>query len=304
MKYKKIKHLEDEAALREYVAECDQQLDREMENVIRGIEYSPSLRFLGLTGPTCAGKTTAARKITAHLESRGLRVHVISVDDFYFDQEYLQKRADADPTIEIDYDSEDTIDVDLLEQKTQGLLSCKETLMPRFDFKRGMRVEGERITPCADDVFLFEGIQILYPRVGAILNQCGSYQSIYIAPLSGLQLGSTEFHPNEIRLMRRLVRDNLHRNAPPTFTFYLWKSVRKNEEANIFPYVHGCHACIDSTLPYEIGMLKPYLEPMLLEISQDDASYPAAQKILEKIRGIAPISSRYMTENSLYKEFI
>ncbi|MBE6588665.1 MAG: hypothetical protein E7643_00675 [Ruminococcaceae bacterium] len=304
MKYKTMRSFTDENALRDYVAECDRRLDTEIEAALRCIEEAQDLRLFGLTGPTCSGKTTAAKKITSYLEEKGLRVHVVSVDDFYFDKEYLQKRADADPEIEIDYDSEDTIDIDLLAEQTKNLLACKETFLPRFDFRSGKRIGGETLIPRAKDVFLFEGIQILYPRVNHILSQSGNYQSIYICPLSTLQVGALDFEPNEIRLMRRLVRDYLHRATAPSFTFYLWKSVRENEDKNIFPYAHNCNAQIDSTMPYEIGMLKPYLMPLLEEITTEDPSYEEASRILEKLRGVSSVSHRYMTENSLYKEFI
>ncbi len=304
MKYKAMKLFDDEKELQNYVADCDRRLDEEIENAMQCIESLKDLRLFGLTGPTCAGKTTAARKITSHLEAQGLRVHVVSIDDFYFDKDYLKKRADADPDIEIDYDSEDTIDVSLLAQQTENLLACRETFLPKFDFRSGKRIGGETLIPHAEDVFLFEGIQILYPRVNAILNQSKSYKSIYICPLSALQVGELCFEPNEIRLMRRLVRDYLHRSTLPAFTFYLWQSVRANEEKSIFPYVHACDAQIDSTMPYEIGMLKVYLEPLLASIPQEDPSTPEARRILEKIRDVRPISQLYMTENSLYKEFI
>ena len=262
------------------------------------------MRIFGLTGPTCSGKTTAARKITKHLESQGFRVHVVSIDDFYFDKDYLQKRADDDPNIEIDYDSEDTIDIELLAEQTDRLLAGKNTYLPHFDFPSGKRTKGEYLIPQKEDVFLFEGIQILYPKVNAILNHSTSYRSIYICPTSAILIGEHSFLPNEIRFLRRLVRDYRHRATEPDFTFYLWKSVRENEEKNIFPYVGKCDASIDSTMPYEIGMLKPYLLPLLNSISKTSEFYSEAQAILQRIQTIQTVNDCYMTENSLYKEFI
>jgi len=304
MKYETMNLFDDEKILRRYVESCDCRLDEKIERAIQCIEQTPGLRLFGLTGPTCSGKTTAARKITRHLEEQGFRVHIVSIDDFYFDKEYLQKRADDDPTIEIDYDSEDTIDVDLLAEQTDNLLSCKRTYLPHFDFQTGKRTKGEYTVPQKEDIFLFEGIQILYPRVNAILNHSPTYRSIYICPTSGIRIGEYLFDPCEIRLMRRLVRDFRHRASDPEFTFYLWKSVRENEEKNIFPYVHNCHATIDSTMPYEIGMLKPYLIPLLESLPKTSEAYNEAQRMLAKIISVQSVKDIYMTENSLYKEFI
>ena len=289
---------------RAFVEREDARLEKEMLEVARRVSRAPKLKLLGLTGPTCSGKTTAANKLTDYLERHGHRVHVISIDDFYYDIEILHQKADADPDVEIDYDSEDTIDVSLLAEKAESLLSCKTTEMPKFDFKTGKRTQGQTITPTSSEVFLFEGIQTLYPKVNAIL-ESDAYQSIYISPASALSVDGTVFEPNEIRLMRRLVRDFRYRASEPTFTFYLWQSVRANEEKSIFPNANRCHHFIDSTMPYELGMLKTYLEELLLRVTkQDGSSYQSAQDILHKLAVVEEIPSAYMTAHSLYKEFI
>ncbi len=289
--------------MRLLVADGDRYLAEQMRITSRNIAKASDQRLIGLTGPTCSGKTTAARLFTDYMESHGHCVHVISVDDFYYDKDYLKKLADADPNIEIDYDSEDTIDANLLAEKTESLLACKPTRLPRFDFRSGMRVEGVTVTPRAGDLFLFEGIQILYPRVREILSGT-AYHSIYICPTSSIAGAGDTFLPNEIRLMRRLVRDYRYRASDPAFTFYLWQSVRENEEKSIFPYADTCHEKIDSTMPYEIGMLKPYLEAILPQVSPEDRSYPQAQAILKKIESVQAVPSSLITDQSLYKEFI
>ena len=293
----------DDAAMRELVIGSDESLRLRMKAVADQIAADPNLHLIGLTGPTCSGKTTTARLLTEVLCAAGHCVHVISIDDFYYDKAYLQKRADLDPDIEIDYDSEDTIDIELLEEKTASLLAGKTTEMPRFDFPTGERVKGQTITPDPDDVFLFEGIQILYPKVDAILRS-RDYRSIYIYPFSSVEIGREIFESDELRLLRRLVRDYLHRSTDPDFTFYVWESVRENEEKSIFPYADTCNYFIDSTMPYEVGMLKPYLEKILTKIPAESRSYGQAREVLRQLEQVQPIPSEYMTPNSLYKEFI
>jgi len=285
------------------VQACDAAFDEVMEGVANRIAHHPKLKLLGLTGPSCAGKTTAAKKLTEALERKGHRVHTVSIDDFYFDKRHLEARADADPDIEIDYDSEDTIDADLLLQKTESLLMGNPTELPRFDFQTGERGAGKTVTPQPDDVFLFEGIQILYPKVRNILTM-HSYHGIYIAPSSSIRCNGVLFSPNRIRLMRRLVRDFRYRASQPSFTFYLWQSVRANEEKSIFPYISRCHEVIDSTLPYEVGMLKPYLQDILARMGREDRFYEQAETILKSVARVQTVPAELMTKNSLYKEFI
>lgn len=289
--------------LREFVQSCDRDLQERMKRVARELAELPALQLLGLTGPSCAGKTTAAKEMTSYLEEHGHRVHVISIDDFYYDKEYLHQRAEEDPNIEIDYDSEDTIDVSLLAQKTEQLLAGRITVLPRFDFEQGIRTVGKTVEPKAGDVFLFEGIQILYPKVRSILSGT-SYRSVYIAPQSAIEVGGERFEPNELRRMRRVVRDFRYRATDPAFTFYLWQSVRANEEKNIFPYARFCDLQIDSTMPYEVGMLKPYLEELLPKIPDADPCAEVATEILKKLAGVEAVSADYRLPNSLYKEFI
>ena len=185
-----------------FVERCDDDLEMRMDAVARQVASIPELRFIGLTGPTCSGKTTAARKLTECLEEYGHRVHVISIDDFYYDKDYLHEMAEDDPDVEIDYDSEATIDIELLREKVEALMACRETRLPRFDFQTGYRVEGKLIQPRESDVFLFEGIQVLYPKVREILNR-GIYRCIYIYPASSIEQGGEVFDPEELRLMRR-----------------------------------------------------------------------------------------------------
>ncbi len=297
-------YLETPAQMRRFVEACDRDFEARMERSLRALSKQPDLRFLGLTGPTCSGKTTAARKMTEVLAARGITLHVISVDDFYFDKEYLIRRAHLDPDIEIDYDSEDTIDVEYFGEVTRSLQEGRTTALPRFDFRSGKRTEGPTIVPGPRDIFLFEGIQILYPGVNEILD-CGSYQSFCIHPETAVRAGDRCFLPNEIRLLRRLVRDQRHRDTDPAFTLYLWESVRANEERSIFPHLGLCKTTIDSTMPYELGMLKPYLMPMLASLPEESIrKYETLFALREVLPLVQEIPSDTLTEQSLYKEFI
>ena len=294
----------DPSALRDFVKDCDAAIEARMEAAIESSAALPTLRMVGLTGPTCAGKTTTAGKLTDSLRAHGHRVHVVSLDDFYYDKEYLHNRVADNPNVEIDYDSEETINCALFAEKVASLWRGDPTPMPRFDFRSGMTVAGDIIDPDEGDVFLFEGIQVLYPKINAILSQYGSYRNIYIAPETAIVMGDRTFAPNRIRLMRRLVRDYHRRNADGAFTLFLWESVRANEEKNIFSNLAACHEFIDSTMPYEIGMLKPYLEKILAEVPETDEFYGVSREILQSVEGISTVPADYMTEHSLYKEFI
>ena len=128
--------------------------------------------------------------------------------------------------------------------------------------------------------------------------------TVYINAERNIQSGGITFHCVDIRLMRRIVRDFYRRSASPELTFKLWNTVRQNENENIFPHAVDARIKINSTLCYEIGMLKPYLEEILPLVPDTSEYYDRAQEILGKIADFSPIDKRYLSEDSLYHEFV
>lgn len=293
----------DEAEILRSVRESNELFERNLCKLSETLESEPTLRFLGLTGPTCSGKTTAARMLTERLEEKGHTVHVISVDDFFYEKSYLWSMVEPESGEQVDYDSEKTIDVGLFADCVESLQKGKPVQLPHFNFLSGLREPGVLLKPTKEDLFLFEGIQILYPRIDGILPDDG-YQSIYIAPQSALEIGNDVFLPNDLRLLRRLVRDHLFRGASASFTLSLWKGVRENEERNIFPYIGKCKYHVDSTMSFEIGVLKPYLEHALSRVKKSDPNVDTAKNLLKRLQPISAISSEVIPEGTLYREFV
>lgn len=301
-----IYRIDEEKARNEtapFVRQGDEIFFDQLKRMTQLLSAEEGLRMIGLTGPTCSGKTTAARMITEALGACGKTVKMISIDDFYFDKSYLEILTRQKGMDTLDYDSEDTIDVELLRDCVEELRAGKAVRLPRFNFVSGQREEGDLITPAAEDIFLFEGIQVLYPSVDAILRGEG-YRSVFIAPMSAIEIGGELFQPNDLRLMRRLVRDAEYRNTEPAFTLFLWSGVRENEEKSIFPYANGCDYRIDSTMVYEVGVLKPYLQRELDRIPHGDRYRSQAEALIKRLDRVEPISRRFISEKSLYKEFI
>ncbi len=291
---------------KEFVRAADENFFSRLDAVCREIIGSGA-GVIGLTGPSCSGKTTMAKILISHLEEKGKKTHVISLDDFFFENDVLHEMAGDG---EIDYDSPDTIDTDLLSDCVRRIFAYEEVTLPRFDFLTGKRVRGDTFKATENDMFIFEGIQVLYPNVVSILKKSDAYKCIYIAPESEIYTGGKLFLPNEIRLLRRLVRDYNFRGSPADFSLYLWESVRRNEDENIFPHIEKCDYFIDSTLGYDINMLAPYLRVILSmphsgrgELSEKEYA-KAAAKILGEISECRPFEKSYLSEGSLYREFI
>ena len=288
-----------------WIRQCDEGLEKRMEEIAAEVCADGEIKLLRLIGPTCAGKTTAATMLKKRFKDLGKHLHLVSIDDFYYDTEKL-KRMSAEKGMDgIDYDSPDTIDIEALDSFVTEIFTRDISHCPVFDFNVGKRT-GYKEFKCGDeDIFLFEGIQALYPSVSAIFEKTGHKTvEIYIAPQSAVEIGGEVFEPNEIRLMRRIVRDRNFRGTEADFTVSLWRSVRENEERNIFPFVKSCKYSIDSTMPYEIGILKPYLKRALEAIPKDSEHAALCEQMLRKIRGVMTLPDTLISEGSIYKEFV
>lgn len=270
--------------------------------ISRGRFRGHSVKAIALCGPTCAGKTTTAKKLTKIFEEKGKRVHTISIDDYYYDRALLKKRSKKG---EIDFDSPDTIDTKELSLTLREIFDDDETVVevPTYDFKKGTRGEPRLIPVDDNDLFIIEGIQVFYPEIYSLLKSFPT-TTVYINAMRAIQSGSITFPAVDIRFFRRLVRDFYRRDASPEFTFELWKSVRNNENDNIFPFISKANVSINSTLCYEIGMLKPYLCQILPLVPKTSEHYYEAQDILERIKDFSPIDKSYLASDSLYHEFV
>ncbi|MBR2371212.1 MAG: hypothetical protein IKA82_04250 [Clostridia bacterium] len=295
---------QNDIQIREYVSHCEADFEARLDDVVDRIMQIRDLKLIGLSGPTCSGKTTLSNKLVKNFSEIGRRVHIISIDNFYYPQEYLKERSERLGLETIDYESIDTIDFDELRECIDEIFSDDETVVPIYDFVEGKVTQFEKIEYDPNDIFIIEGIQAVYPRITALLKQY-NYCSMIICPLSSLICNGIEHQPNDIRLMRRLVRDYMFRGASPEETLYLWKSVRANEDANIFPYIKDCDYVVDSTMPFELNILAPHLRLILSEIAHDSQYRRIADEILESIKGIEGIdSTKYIVGDSLYREFV
>ena len=286
--------------IRDFVSKCE---NRYLTDVKGARELSlKGGRIITLCGPSCSGKTTTARILDDDFKKCGKELHSVSIDDFYFDREVLEERS-RKSGLPLDYDSPATIDLELFGKVIEDIERGGRVLLPRFDFKEGRRTHMEEIFVRDDDVFLFEGIQAVYPELVKYLKG-HDYTSRFISVEDGLSFGGAEFSPRELRFMRRLVRDARTRGASAEFTFSLWKSVVANEEKNIYPNLADVDFRINSAMAYETSVIKPFVMPLLLEISNESAHKTVAHEIIKKLESIPVIDSKYVPDESVFREFI
>ena len=229
----------------------------------------------------------------------GKEVTVISIDDFFYE------RADDRSVKEgekIDYDSVEVIDLELLKNCIDNAKLGNTIKVPIFDFVSQSRVGFNSHYIIEDEVLLFEGIQAVYPEVYSLFH--GQFVGIFINVNEDVCVNGSCFSRDEIRLIRRLVRDRKFRGATADFTFYLWETVRENEDKSIFPNKNICNVQIDSFMGYELFLIKPYIIEVLSEVKKDSKYYDKVQAIINKFTDLEEISYDYIPKNSLYTEFL
>lgn len=293
-----ILNFKNKTELLDSVVKAELAYDRQITKVADAVAADKGVRILSLAGPTCSGKTTTAARLTCELTARGRHTVALSIDDFYYDRETLHSMSD-----EPDYESFAAIDSDYLSECVSRLLDAKSAMIPRYDFATGCRAGYTEYVPGEDNIYIFEGIQALYPQVMKLFGT--SAKSIFISVTDDAVINGVYFDKTELRLVRRLLRDYHNRASSADFTLTLWKNVRLNEENNILPYADGCDFAISSYLDYETPVIARALMGILSEVPEESVNYSLASHLQAKLSLLLPVSSDtdIVPEGSILREF-
>lgn len=277
-------------------------LNQAVDKAIRRHVSEPGngIKIITLSGPTCSGKTTTADRLIQRIANVGFHAVVFSIDDFFLDRERTNDVSAEKP----DYDSVKALDLEQFDQCVQALRAGRTAFVPHYDFTTGKRDRYTEYNPSERDIYIFEGIQAVYPEVAGILGK--NQKSIFIHVAEDVQTERVVLSRYEIRLLRRLVRDYRFRNALPEFTLFLWETVRKNEDANIYPYANQCDVYIDSFLPYEPFILAGDVLPLLQDIPKNSPHRAEADVLAEKLQYFnnTCFHESMIPEKSVFREFI
>ncbi len=298
MKYLDINFSTPDEA-RDFILRTESEFEDKLRRSVREA-LSIGNRIITLAGPTCSGKTTTANLLDEEIEKTGHQSVVFSIDDFYLDS--IRART---PEGEVpDFDSVKTIDLEYIESFVHDLLTVGKVNVPKFNFVTGRREGYTEFTAQENDIFVFEGIQAMYPEISSILGD--DCTRIFIAVGSDVCLNGVEFNASDIRFLRRTIRDYKFRNSTPEYTLFCWDLVRKNEKENIFPNAINLDIFIDSFLPYELFALSRTAFPLLDGVAPSDPHYGRARKLADKLKAIEcdAFDLSFIPDNSMFREFI
>ena len=260
-----------------------------------------NIKFVLLAGPSSSGKTTTAKKLEIYLQSKGLKTHTISVDDYFVNKE----DTPVDEFGEYDFESIKAIDLNLFNRHLAKLLDGEKVQIPDYNFVTGKREYNKKYLKLEkDDIVVIEGLHAINDELTMAVDRINKFK-IFIGPFTQLNIDNhNRIHTSDTRRLRRIVRDNKTIGYNAADTLRMWKKIREGEEKYIFPYQHDVDAVINSALLYELGVLKTYAEPLLFSVEENDEMYPEAIRLINFLRNFLPIPSDEVPKDSILREFI
>ncbi len=260
-----------------------------------------SVRLISIAGPSSSGKTTFGKRLSIDLQAHGLKPVMISLDNYFVNRTSTPQDELGNP----DYESIDALNIKLLNEQLETLLRGKPVRLPQYNFFTGISSFQDRETMLRnDEVILIEGIHGLNDKLTYIIPQDMKYK-IYISALTQMNIDdNTRIPTTDNRIIRRMVRDYKYRGHSAKRTLQMWPSVRRGEEKWIFPFQNNADAYFNSALDYELGILKSFAEPVLMQIKPDEEEYAEAVRLLRFLKYFLNIQPGKVPQNSILREFI
>lgn len=253
-----------------------------------------------LSGPSSSGKTTTSMKLSLYLKSLGLNPTHLSMDDYFLERDETPLGPNGKP----DFESLNALDIKLFDSQISKLLKGIKVTVPTFNFISGKKEYKRTIQMQKNDILIIEGLHALNENILKNIPKKNKFK-VYISPLTYLNIDDdNRISMTDLRLLRRIVRDNRTRGYSPSTTLNNWEDVRKGEEKYVFPYQDNANVMFNTSLAYELGVLKTYVEPLLYTVKADDPEYLTARRLLELLKCVLPISSESVPQISIIREFI
>ena len=268
---------------------------------IAALHAEGGARIVMLAGPSSSGKTTTCKRLGIQLMTNLLTPKMISLDDYFVDR----RHTPLDESGDYDYESLYALDLERLNSDLSRLLAGEEINLPTYSFELGERIERHRplrLEP--DEVLLIEGIHGLNPELTRSLPADKIFK-VYVSALTSLSIDDHNWiSTTDNRMLRRIVRDHKYRHTSAQETIRRWPSVRRGEEKWIFPYQENADATFNSSLIFELGVMKSYAEPLLRQVPHNSPEYTEAYRLLKFLNYFDSIPADQVPSTSLLREFL
>ncbi len=262
-----------------------------------------AVRVILIAGPSSSGKTTFSHRLSTQLRVNGLTPVPLALDDYFLNRDQTPRDEDGN----YDFDTLEALDLKLLDQQIEQLIKGETVETPIFDFASGVRSDKTRKLGLGpSEILVIEGIHALNPALISNLAMTKSvFFKIYVSALFGLNIDYMNRVPTtEVRLIRRIVRDEKFRSLSPEKTLTQWSSVRRGENKHIFKYQEECDVMFNSSLLYEMNALRTFAESALKKVQRESPHYATQLRLMRLLSFFEPIDLSQVPFNSILREFI
>ena len=298
-----LTRLRDERGLRRFIRVNESLQETAMADIARRITEGGK-RVVLVAGPSSSGKTSFAGRLAVQLQVLGHRAWRVSLDDYYLDRDLCPREPDGT----VDLERIDILDLPLMQKQVNALLRGEEVTVPRFDFAAQRRApDGTPMQLPPEDILILEGIHALNPLLSKDLPR-EKLHRVFVSALTCLNLDDhNRIRTTDVRLLRRIVRDNLFRGTPPAGTLAVWERVRRGEEKWIFPWQETADSMFNTALHYELPVLRHFAYDLLRAVPPDAPGSLLAVRLMKILHYVPDVGEDVLEEIppvSLLREFI
>ncbi len=291
-----------EGRFREEVLIAEALQTRHVGEIARMIaeRHARGTRLVLIAGPSSAGKTTFSKRLAVQLMAYGIKPFTLGMDHYFVDRELTPR----DETGAYDFEALAALNLARLGADLNRMMACEEVELPHFDFRLGKSCPGDICHLTNDHIIIAEGIHGLNPDLLPGISAERVFR-IFVSALTALNIDRHNRIPTtDIRLLRRIVRDSMTRGYTAQDTLNRWESVRRGEKRNIFPYQENADVMFNSSLVYELSVLRPFAEPLLLQVDRKSPRWMEVKRLLAFLSWVRPISAEFVPDDSLLREFV
>ena len=296
-----VNKLIDENKVMEMILVAEAFQEKRIAAVAEAISKRSSVKMILISGPSSSGKTTTCKRLSVQLGVLGYHPVQISVDDFFVEREQTPKDKDGN----YDFEAVEAVDLPLFNKTLSDLIAGKSVEIPTFNFALGKKEwKGKTIQLDDKSVMVIEGIHCLNPRLTEQVPDDVKFK-IFVSALTSISIDRQNPIPTtDNRLIRRVVRDYNYRGYSAQETLSRWSSVRSGEERNIFPFQENADEMINTSLIFELGVLKPYATHILRGVPETAKEYAEAVRLLKFLSFFKYIPEDKIPGTSILREFV
>ncbi len=285
-----------------FIIDCNNEYIKNVTEIANKINDNDDIIIVAIAGPSGSGKTTTAHILQDKLENLGETTAVVSLDDFYLPHDRLPILPDGS----LDIESVNSLDISAIKKCFEEIIKYGKTNLPKYDFKTRSRIsDANQLDIGNHGIVIVEGLHAMNPLIADLVPR-KNILKIYISvnrtvdDENGVQLLSSR----QIRLVRRVLRDDLFRGSTATETLHLWNNVIEGEKMHLYCFKNTADILLATFHPYELGVYRERFCKMRSSVNKNAPCYEFFIDTVNALEHFNSIDSSLVPSNSLIREFI